>query len=531
MIVRHGMAFALTLSALMLLAAGHFYPIYYSGFYVLTPCVILYLYDIQSHHNVLRNYPIIGHLRYMFEFIRPEIQQYFVATNLSGRPYNREQRSVVYQRAKNQSDAHPFGTEHDLTQPGYCFAEHAMNPTVIPQSFQRISVGGNSCQQPYLASRINISGMSFGALSGRAIQALNLGAKQANMAHNTGEGGISKHHLMHGGDLIYQIGTGYFGCRHPDGQFNLEAYQQQAQLDVVKMIELKISQGAKPSHGGWLPGPKIDAEIAEARGIPVGQDCHSPAHHQAFDSPITLMHFMATLREHSQGKPVGFKLCVGRKVDFMALCKAMIDTNIYPDFITIDGAEGGTGAAPLEFSNRLGLPGDEALNFVHNALVGCDIRHHIRLITSGHVATAFDVVKKLALGADICHIARAMMFSIGCIQAMSCHTNTCPTGITTQDPARQKAIVVPQKAQQVATYHAATIQAAFDMMSAMGIPTPDVLGPQHILSRIHQGHAQTLADLYPQLTPNSLLNNTASDAYASPWSQSCATQFGQIVVQ
>lgn len=525
MITRHIVFFSLAISTVGTFIANFFFPGSYVLFYIIIPLAIIALYDSFSHHNVLRNYPVIGHLRYMFEFIRPEIQQYFVATNLSGRPYNRERRSAVYARAKNELDAHPFGTEHNITEPGYFYAEHAIAAITPDIKHTRITIGGQDCTQPYSSSRINISGMSFGALSGNAIQALNLGAKYANMAHNTGEGGISNHHKKHGGDIIFQVGTGYFGCRNKDGSFSLETFSQEATLSAVKMIEIKISQGAKPSHGGWLPGPKIDAEIAETRGIEIGKDCHSPASHQTFTTPLELMTFIATLREHSQGKPIGFKLCVGKKSDFMGICKAMLATQIKPDFITIDGAEGGTGAAPLEFSNRFGLPGDEGLNFVHNTLVGCNLRDDIHLITSGHIATAFDVIKKMALGADVCHIARAMMFSLGCIQAMSCHTNKCPTGITTQDQARQKAVVVPVKAKRVKTYHEATIKAVFEMLGAMGIASPSELKPEHILCRIDRGHSSNLSEFYPQLQPGELLSKKINPAYQKPWLNSSEEHF------
>ncbi len=340
---------------------------------IVLPIITLGIYDLNSNHNILHNYPVLGHFRYMFEFIRPEIQQYFVATNTSGRPFSREQRSLVYQRSKNVTDTHPFGTERDITEPGYQFTYHSLRTQEVDKDKGRILFGNALCKQPYSASLINISAMSFGALSRNAIMALNLGAKLANIYHNTGEGGLTDHHLWGGGDIVWQIGTGYFGCRNKDGSFCADQFSDRANLDICKMIEIKISQGAKPSHGGVLPASKIDAEIARFRGIPMGEDCLSPPTHSEFNNPIELLEFVQRLRELTHGKPIGFKIALGIPKEFMSICKAMLETQIYPDFITIDGAEGGTGAAPLVFSNRLGMPGDQALAFAHNCLVGMGI--------------------------------------------------------------------------------------------------------------------------------------------------------------
>jgi len=419
------------ISVLFVTIVAFFWPPVLHLLWIIVPYILLGLYDINSNHNILRNYPVIGHFRYMMEFIRPEIQQYFIASNQSGRPYNREQRSLVYQRAKQVVDTLPFGTQHDITAVGYEFAAHSLAPKKVDEDTAYVTVGGPDCKQPYKASRLNISAMSFGALGQSAVLAMNLGAKLGGFAQDTGEGGLTPYHLKHGADIIWEIGTGYFGCRTKDGKFDAEQFAEKANLPEVKMIEIKLSQGAKPSHGGILPAAKITDEISEIRGVPKGQDCVSPPAHTTFSTPKGLLEFVQQLRELTHGKPVGFKLCIGKRSDFMGICKAMLETNITPDFITVDGAEGGTGAAPVEFINRLGIPINEAISFVHNCLVGINMRDKIRLIASGKVATGFDMVKQIALGADMCNAARAFMFSVGCIQAVRCHENTCPTGVTT----------------------------------------------------------------------------------------------------
>jgi glutamate synthase domain-containing protein 2 len=492
--------------------------------YVLVPYALIGFYDITSKHNVLRNYPFIGHLRYMFEFIRPEIQQYFVATNLSGRPFSREQRSVVYQRAKRVIDSHPFGTEHDIDEPGYNFAAHSLHVPTLDQDADRFMVGGPQCTQPYQASRINISGMSYGALSKNAIKALNLGAKMGGFYHNTGEGSLSPHHEM-GGDVVWQIGTGYFGCRDLEGNFDPDLFQKVAKKDIVKMIEIKLSQGAKPSHGGILPAGKITDEIARIRHIPKGKDCLSPPMHSTFDTPEGLLHYVQQLRDLSGGKPVGFKLCIGVKSEFMAICKAMLKTKIYPDFITVDGAEGGTGAAPLEYTNRFGLPGDEGLAFVHNCLVGIDLRHHIALITSGKIVTAFDIVRKMALGANIVVQARTMMFAVGCIQALSCHTNDCPTGVATTNVARGKALKPRYKAKKVYNFHNNTMEAFLDMLGAMGLRSPEALTPNRIKLRMFKGESRTLEDVFHYVDKGSFLGKKIPDFYKKDWEDSGSDRF------
>ena len=489
--------------------------------------VIIGTYDLFSQHNILRLYPIIGHLRYIFEFIRPEIQQYFVATNISGRPYNRETRSLVYQRSKSVNDTLPFGTQHDIINEHYHYTLHSINVKKIQATpdLTRITFGGDECTQPYSASRINISAMSFGALSANAIKALNLGAKLANIAHNTGEGGISPYHLAEGGDLIWQIGTGYFGCRNAEGKFDETLFAEKSKMAQVKMIEIKISQGAKPSHGGVLPANKITPEISTIRGVPLNKDCDSPPTHSAFTTPIEMMHFIKKLRTLSGGKPIGFKLCIGKHSDFMAIVKAMLATQILPDFITVDGAEGGTGAAPVEYSNRLGIPGDEGLSFVNNCLIGVNLRSKIKIIASGKIASGFDIVKKIALGADTCNIARAMMLSIGCIQALSCNTNKCPSGIATQDHFRAKAVKVPRKGQRVANYHHNTMESFINITGAMGVDHPDKLTPKMIRYRLSEGDSITYHNLYPQINPGSLLDNSEPDFFTEEWEESDPNHF------
>ncbi|MCH7960393.1 MAG: FMN-binding glutamate synthase family protein [Candidatus Hydrogenedentes bacterium] len=484
-------------------------------FVVVGPYIALGLHDItQKKHALLRVYPVIGHGRYMMEFLRPEIQQYFVETNIDGTPFSREFRSVVYQRAKGDLDTRPFGTQHDVNRIGYEWMNHSMNPKPAMEEEPKIQFGGPDCEKPYLSSHLNISAMSFGSLSKNAILALNLGAKQGGFAHNTGEGGISPYHTRHGGDLIWQIGTGYFGCRTPDGAFDLELYSQNAQRDQVKMIEIKLSQGAKPAHGGILPGEKVNAEIAEIRNVPIGRDVISPPGHSAFTNPVGLLEFVAQLRRASGGKPVGFKLCIGYRSEFLGICKAMLDTGILPDFITIDGAEGGTGAAPLELSNSVGTPMRDGLIFVHSALAGIGVRDQIRLVTAGKLSTAFHIFRALALGADTCNSARAMMFALGCIQARRCNDNSCPVGVATQDPTRTQGLVVQDKARRVAEYHRATIHSLMELVGAAGLDSPDEIDQHHILRRVDAFTIRHFGDLYPFLSEKRLL---VTEELAEPW--------------
>jgi glutamate synthase domain-containing protein 2 len=459
----------------------------------------------QSRHSVLRNYPVIGHFRFLLEFIRPEIRQYFIESDREAAPFSRQQRSLVYQRSKGQQDKRPFGTQLDLGQPGYEWINHSVAPTALASHDFRITVGGMQCTQPYSASVFNISAMSFGALSANAILALNEGAKRGGFAHDTGEGSISVHHRAKGGDLIWEIGSGYFGCRHADGTFNADKFADNARDPQVKMIELKLSQGAKPGHGGVLPGAKVTAEIAAARGVPEGQDCISPARHSAFNTPIEMLQFIARLRELSGGKPVGFKLAIGHPWEWFALAKAMLETQLLPDFIVIDGGEGGTGAAPLEFTDHVGAPLQEGLLLVHNTLVGLNLRQRVKLGAAGKVISSFDIARLMALGADWCNAARGFMFALGCIQAQACHTGHCPTGVTTQDPQRMKALVVPTKAERVWRFHEQTLDALKEMVQAAGLKHPNEISARHIVRRTAEQEVKLLVNLLPFVKPGSLL--------------------------
>ncbi|WP_367605699.1 FMN-binding glutamate synthase family protein [Legionella sp. W05-934-2] len=505
---------------------GYIWPHAHILLFIVVPYILIGLYDLYiSSHNILRNYPVIGHMRYILESIRPEMQQYFVATNQSEQPFNRETRSLVYQRAKLVNDTLPFGTQLDLYQPGYEYAHHSLSPKIVDPESERIWVGGDACKKPYHASRLNISAMSYGALGHNAIEALNWGAKMGNFAHNTGEGGLSPYHLKRGGDIILQLGTAYFGFRNPDGTFNPELFEQKANLDVVKMIEIKISQGAKPSHGGLLPAAKISPEIAEIRGIPEDEDCFSPPTHNTFSNPRELMTFITHLRELSGGKPIGFKLCIGIKREFFSICKAMLETNVLPDFITVDGAEGGTGAAPVEFSNRLGMPINEALPFVHNTLLGCGLRDKIRIISSGKIATGFDMMHKIAIGADMCNSARAMMFTVGCIQARKCNTNECPTGVATQDASRNEALVPNEKRFHTYNYHKETVKSFLELTGAIGIDHPDKLRPEFIYYRRDDMRAMNYSELFPQLAYRQLLEGKEIPSYFRDWNHATADSF------
>jgi glutamate synthase domain-containing protein 2 len=487
--------------------------------------VVVGFYDLWfSPHTLNRLYPVAAYIRYGLEYIRPEIHQYFVANDTEELPFNREQRNLVYRRAKGLDDTQPFGTAHDITETGWLGAAHSIAPTVVREKTKRIVIGGDQCTQPYSAARLNCSAMSFGALSGKAIMALNKGAKLAGFYHNTGEGGYSPYHQQ-GGDIVWQIGTGYFGCRSPDGGFNPDAFAERAKQHQVKMIEIKISQGAKPSHGGVLPAAKVTEEIAKIRLVDAGKDVLSPPGHRTYDTPKGLLNFVVQLRELSGGKPVGFKLCIGRKYEFMAICKAMVQTGIYPDFITVDGAEGGTGAAPVEYSNRFGLPCLEGLHLVHNCLTGVGLRDKIRVIGSGKTATGFDVVTKLAVGADLVNAARTMMLALGCIQSQSCNTNKCPTGIATQDQDRGKALDVELRHKRVANFQKRTLESAFDMIGAMGLDDPDDLFPHLIWRRNANETSQHFDELYPAIGTNSLLGSSAPNLYAQDWRMASAETF------
>lgn len=498
------------------------------AFVLFGPLILLGLTDMfQSRQAIRRNFPVAGHFRYLFEAIRPEINQYFVESNTDGRPFSREQRSVVYQRSKRALDTLPFGTQKDVYQVGYEWINHSMMPTHIEPDSLRVMIGQGQCQKPYSASIFNISAMSFGALSSNAIMALNGGAKDGNFAHNTGEGGISPYHQKLGGDLIWQIGTGYFGCRHEDGSFNPEMFAEKACQDQIKMIEIKISQGAKPAHGGILPASKVTREISKIRGVPMGKDVLSPPQHRAFSTPQEMLEFIAQLRELSGGKPVGIKLCIGKRREFLALCKAMAVSGQAPDYIAIDGGEGGTGAAPLEFSNHIGMPLTDAIIFAHNALVGFNLRERIKLIAAGRVTTGFGMVRSLCLGADLIYSARAMMMSIGCIQALRCNANNCPTGVATQDPKLTYGLVVEHKRKRVATYHHETVDATAHIMGAMGVQGLRDLNPWHIMRRVSEKEVRHFGDLYEYIEPGSLLKmEDIPESFSRAFSASSPHQFG-----
>ena len=479
--------------------------------------VLLGLWDlVQKHHAILRNYPIMGHFRFFFEFIRPEIRQYFIEGDTEAQPFSRAQRSLVYQRAKGQVDNRPFGTQLDVGTQGYEWVNHSMQPSKLGTHDFRVWIGGSPdapsasaepCTQPYHASVFNISAMSFGALSANAIQALNQGAKMGGFIHDTGEGSISQYHRMHGGDLIWEIGSGYFGCRNADGTFSDEKFVANATDPQVKMIEIKLSQGAKPGHGGVLPGAKVTPEIAAARGVPVGVDCISPSSHSAFTTPVELMEFVAKLRKLSGGKPTGFKFCVGHPWEWFAIVKAMLQTGITPDFIVVDGAEGGTGAAPVEFVDHVGVPLQEGLLLVHNTLLGVNLRDRIKIGAAGKVITAFDIVRMMALGADWCNSGRGFMLALGCIQAQTCHTGTCPTGVTTQDPVRQKALVVPDKASRVASFHRNTLHALLELVQAAGLQHPNDITAHHIVRRLDDSQVSLLSNIILRVEPGALLQS------------------------
>ena len=491
---------------------------------------LLGLYDItQKRHSILRNYPVIGHMRFVFEGIRPEIRQYLIESDQDEEPFSRDERSIIYQRAKGVEDKRPFGTRQRVYDAGYQWITHSVVPRRIENHDFRTEIGGPECQQPYSASLYNISAMSFGALSGNAILALNTGARLGGFAQDTGEGGISRYHREGGGDLIFQVGSGYFGCRTPDGRFDPDSFARQAADPQVKMIELKLSQGAKPGHGGMLPASKISPEIAEARGVPLGQDCISPAAHPEFSTPLELVEFVGRLRDLSDGKPVGFKLCIGHRREFMCIVKAMLATGSVPDFIVVDGKEGGTGAAPLEFADHIGMPLVEGLTFAHNTLRGAGLRDKLKLGASGKVVTSFDLAKMLALGADWANSARGFMFAIGCIQAQACHTNGCPVGVATQDVLRQRALVVENKSERVRRFHDNTLKALSDMTGAAGLDHPGNFRPHHLLIRERDRGMVTGEEVYPYLPVGFLLDEQEEEqGYLYRWRRANAESFDPV---
>ena len=487
---------------------------------------LLGLVDVVQRRSTLRRlYPLIAHFRYGFESIRPEIRQYFIEDDLAEVPFSREKRALVYQRSKNERDTVPFGSEHDPYSVSYEWINHSLSPAHAESHDFRVLVGGAQ-SMPYDASVFNISAMSFGSLSANAIRALNEGARRGRFYHDTGEGSISSYHRERGGDLVWEIGSGYFGCRDAAGGFSEERFAANARDPQVRMIEIKLSQGAKPGHGGLLPGAKVTAEIAAARGVAVGVDCVSPASHSAFSTPVGLLEFVARLRELSGGKPTGFKLAIGHPWEWFGVAKAMLETGIAPDFIVVDGAEGGTGASPLEFINHVGVPMHEALMLVHNTLVGIGLRDRIRVAGAGRIASAFDIARTIAMGADWCNAGRGFMFSLGCIQSRSCHNDRCPTGVATQNPSRWRALDVEDKAARVFNFHQNTLRALRDMLGAAGLEHPSQLGPEHILRRVSPTEVRSLAALYRFLAPGELLDQVPEHAvFRAFWASARADSF------
>ncbi|GGF64869.1 FMN-binding glutamate synthase family protein [Azorhizobium oxalatiphilum] len=490
------------------------------------PFVAIGVFDmVQPHHSLLRNYPVIGTMRWLFEDLRPYLRQYIVEGDEEGRPYARADRSLIYARAKKEEDRQAFGTELDTYSSEYEWMTHSLAPTPVAKEPFRVTVGGSECAKPYSAAVLNVSAMSFGSLGRNAIEALNLGAKTGGFYHDTGEGGLSPYHRIHGGDIVWELGSGYFGCRNRDGSFSPERFAEKAADDQVKMIEIKLSQGAKPGHGGVLPAAKVTPEIAEIRGIALGEDCISPSRHPAFDTPAQMMEFVAQLRELSGGKPVGIKLCVGHPSETFAIIKGMLKTGIRPDFVVVDGSEGGTGAAPRELADHVGMPLREGLVLMRNALVGAGLRQQVKLAASGKVTSGFSMAANMAIGADWCNAARAFMFSLGCVQSMRCHTGHCPTGVTTNDARLQRGLVVSDKAQRVAHFQHHTVEALAELIAAAGLEHPSELLPHHLWHRVSPIEVRPLDRLYTFLPAMALVEGADETPYAAEWHAADADSF------
>lgn len=526
--MRKGFIIISSVSVLLILAWAYFWTYALFAFFLIGPFIYMGIADmVQKHQSIRRNFPVLGRLRYVFEDLRPKIQQYFIESDTDGVPINRIDRSVIYQRAKEQIDTTPFGTQLNVYAEGYEW----MNHSIVPLDFHtidhhpKVKVGNKHCTQPYLSSVLNISAMSFGSLSSNAIEALNAGAKIGGFAHNTGEGGLSPYHLKHGGDIIWQIGTGYFGARDSEGRFSEDAFRKNATLPQVKMIELKLSQGAKPGHGGILPAKKNTPEVAAIRLVKAGTTVFSPPYHSSFSTPKEMMLFIQKMRELSGGKPVGFKLCIGRRSEFMSVCKAMVALDIYPDFITVDGGEGGTGAAPPEFSNFVGMPMQEGLAFVDNMLKGFNIRQHIRVGASGKILTGFHLIRALALGADMCNSGRAMMMALGCIQALECNRNTCPTGVATQERGLVQGLVVEDKKVRVANFHKNTIESFVELLAASGMSDSSKLNRHQITRRVLMNQILTLEEIYPSIAVGAMLGNDIPERYKMSYASASADKF------
>ncbi|MFC4947974.1 FMN-binding glutamate synthase family protein [Pseudonocardia sp. GCM10023141] len=473
---------------------------------------------VQPHSSIVRNFPVLGHLRFLLEAVRPELQQYFIERNFDGRPYDRDTRSLIYQRAKGIQGEKPFGTERDVNAVGYEFLLHSTAPVAPPAAPHRVLVGGPECTRPYAMALLNVSAMSFGALSANAVLAMNKGAALGGFAQDTGEGGLTEYHLRHGADLVWELGSGYFGARTATGDFDPALFADKSAHDAVKCVALKLSQGAKPGLGGVLPGAKVTAEIARARNVTIGETCLSPAAHRVFATPRELVLFLARMRELAGGKPTGFKLCIGSRAEALAICKAMLAEGTTPDFIVVDGAEGGTGAAPPEYSDHVGTPLTEGLMTLHNALVGVGLRDRIRVGASGKVANGSDIVKRIIQGADYTNAARAMMMATGCIQAQRCHTNKCPVGVATQDPRRARALDVEDKALRVQRFQQATVAEAQQIMASMGVHGPAELRPEQLRRRIGHMDTHSYADLFDWLSPGELLHDAPKE-WAQDWKQ------------
>lgn len=495
---------------------------------IFIPLILMGFYDMyQSKHTIRRNFPLLGRLRYLLESLGPEIRQYFIETDTEGKPFNRLQRSLVYERSKKAIDSQPFGTQLNVYEEGYEWINHSIRAIPFSQIDEnpRVTIGSSQCTKPYAASLFNISAMSFGALSKNAILALNNGAKQGGFYHNTGEGGLSPYHLQ-GGDVVWNIGTGYFSCRTDEGKFSYEEFAKRASLDAVKMIEIKFSQGAKPGHGGILPKEKVTDEIAAIRLVSKGHDIISPPAHTAFTTPLELMDFVTLLRKGSGGKPIGMKICIGNKSEFLSICKAMVETKTFLDFITVDGGEGGTGAAPQEYSDHVGMPLREALAFVYDALNGFGLKDQIKIIASGKVITGFDIIKNLSIGADLCNSARGMMFALGCIQALECHANTCPTGVATQDEQLMKGLVPEEKSIRVARFQKETVKSAMDLMASAGIEHPDEVSRDAVSTRVTRNKTETFAQLFPELEAGCLLKeSTVPQDFLYFWKKASTQRF------
>lgn len=518
--MRNAFIYFLIITALLFLGLSYINHNFLYSFLLLIPIYYLGIEDlIQTKQTIRSNFPVLGRLRYFMEDLRPKIYQYFVESNTDGTPFNRLDRSLVYSRAKKETETVPFGTQLNVYQAGYEWLNHSIKALPFDKVNRnpKIMIGSSQCTQPYAASIFNISAMSYGSLSKNAISALNQGAALGEFYHNTGEGGLSPYHLE-GGDVVWNIGTGYFSCRTPEGEFDPVSFKERASLEAVKMIEIKFSQGAKPGHGGILPKEKVNDEIANIRLIPKGQDVISPPFHSAFKSPKEFVHFVKELRELSNGKPIGFKICIGNKSEFLSICKAMVNENIYVDFITVDGGEGGTGAAPLEFTNSVGMPLRDAVAFVYDALVGFGIKNQIKIICSGKITSGFDIFKIMSLGGDLCNSARGMMFALGCIQALECNTNTCPTGIATQNPGLVKGLVVDDKKTRVANYHLKTVHSFSELMAAAGYSKPTEIDRCAVYRRVDATKIETYFETYPEIPVGCLLEEkSVPTKFLSDW--------------